>query len=387
MTQHITRTPCYDKKPTYIITSEGYLKAKDARLARIGIQEYRAFELGLTNRPAMDVIKVYRPPEEVFTPEAMDSFDGKPVTNDHPLDFVTVDNWRSLAIGTIQNPRKKDTFLVADLVVTDKGAIGDIVSGKTELSNGYSCVYDWTKGLTPSGESYDAIQREIRGNHVALVDSARCGPACSITDSEVKKMPDRKIIIDSIPFDLPEGAAAAVEKVVGERDAAIAAKKTIESKQADGVTVAGKTYTSAAVEALILAKDNEIAALKKDVMTPEQRDAMVQEWATTLDTGKRLMPALVTTGKTCDAIRREVVTSHYTENKATLDAVLGGQTVATADSGTLKVAFGVLAASVKVQPTTDALTTFQAPATTVPHGTVPVVDSRTAYLNRVQGRA
>lgn len=390
-TPHITFTPCFDKKPNYTFTSEGYLKADGARLARTGIQEYRAYELGLTDRPAMDVLKVYRPPEEVFAPDSLMSFNGKPITNDHPKDFVSSENWKELAVGTIHNPRQNGDYFSADLIVTDKAAINDIVSGKTELSNGYSCVYNWTKGVTPDGQTYDATQCQIRGNHVAIVDSARCGPACSITDSEVPKMTTRKVIVDGVPFEIPESAAAAVDKLSADRDAAVKAKTLAEAKTADGVTLNGKVHTTAEVVAIIAAKDAEIATIKKDVMTPEQRDAMVQEWATTLDTGKRLVPTLVTTGKTCDAIRREVIAHLHNDNKAIIDASLGGQDIKTADGNIIKTTFNILAASAKQPQARDALSNLQQPGVTAPTptadgGKAPVVDARTAYLNRVQGR-
>lgn len=390
-TPHITFTPCFDKKPNYTFTSEGYLKADGARLARTGIQEYRAYELGLTDRPAMDLVKVYRPPEEVFAPDSLASFNGKPITNDHPKDFVSSENWKGLAVGTIHNPRQNGDYFAADLVITDKTAISDVVSGKTELSNGYSCVYNWTKGVTPDGQTYDATQCQIRGNHVAIVDAARCGPACSIIDSEVPQMTTRKVVVDGIPFDLPEAAAAAVDKLSADRDAALKAKTLAESKTADGVMLNGKVHTAAEVTAIIAAKDSEITTIKKDVMTPEQRDAMVQEWATTLDTGKRLMPTLVTTGKTCDAIRREVITHLHNDNKAVVDASLGGQDIKTADGGAIKTTFNILAASAKQPQARDALSNLQQPGITAPTptadgGSAPTVDARTAYLLRMQGR-
>ena len=70
-------------KSKRVITDEGYMQVP-ARIGRTGIQEYRAGEIGLTDRDPMEIVKVFRPPEEVFDEESMRSFENKPVTNDHP---------------------------------------------------------------------------------------------------------------------------------------------------------------------------------------------------------------------------------------------------------------------------------------------------------------
>ncbi|MGB1276011.1 MAG: DUF2213 domain-containing protein, partial [Nannocystaceae bacterium] len=67
-------------------------------------------------------------------------------------------------------------------VMTDKATIEAIESGKRQVSNGYMADYDMTPGVTPDGQEYDAVQRNIRGNHIAIVDRARCGPVCAVAD-------------------------------------------------------------------------------------------------------------------------------------------------------------------------------------------------------------
>src|SRR5690554_6543345 len=79
-------------------TADGYLVA-EARVARTGIQEYLASELELTDRDPDTIIRVYRPPEEVFSKDTMRSFAYRPMTNDHPTESVSADNWRDVAVG------------------------------------------------------------------------------------------------------------------------------------------------------------------------------------------------------------------------------------------------------------------------------------------------
>lgn len=82
-------------------TADGYLVA-DARVARTGIQTYAGFEvdpdgsLGLRDKAT---VRVYRPDDEVFADAAMRSYAYRPVTNDHPSEAVTADNWRDVSVG------------------------------------------------------------------------------------------------------------------------------------------------------------------------------------------------------------------------------------------------------------------------------------------------
>ena len=74
------------------MTKDGYLVA-DVRVARTGIQQYLAREIGL-NRDG--IVNVYRPEETVFSKDSMATFSGKPVTMLHPPEAVTADNWRNM---------------------------------------------------------------------------------------------------------------------------------------------------------------------------------------------------------------------------------------------------------------------------------------------------
>lgn len=81
-------------------TRDGYLVA-EARIARTGVQNYTASELGLKDRKPGDVIRVYRPEEEVFAADAMAGLAHRPITIDHPSEMVTADNWRKHAVGSV----------------------------------------------------------------------------------------------------------------------------------------------------------------------------------------------------------------------------------------------------------------------------------------------
>ena len=155
---------------------EGYLLCLNVPVARTGSQDYLPEELGLPSEPG--VISVFRPEAEVFAPETMASFEGMPVTNDHPPDGVDIENIRRLQMGHAHNIRRgtgeESDLLLADLIITDERLIDLILDGKREISCGY------TYELAEENGRY--IQRKIRGNHIAVVDAGRAGPRVCIKD-------------------------------------------------------------------------------------------------------------------------------------------------------------------------------------------------------------
>lgn len=159
-------------------TPEGFLICRDVPLARTGEQTYLAHEIpGIPSRNGQ--IIAVRDEDEVFAPEAIESFRGKIFTDDHPDEDVTTSNFRALMRGAIMNPRRgtgdQSDKLLGDIIVYDPATIAKIKAGKREVSNGYDADYE----IIEPGR---ARQIRIRGNHVSLVDEGRCGPACAIRD-------------------------------------------------------------------------------------------------------------------------------------------------------------------------------------------------------------
>ncbi len=159
-------------------TPEGFLVCMDVPVARIGEYIYKSNEVPIEGGKD-GLVKIIRDEDEVFSEEAIQSFNGKPVTINHPNDFVTPENWKNLAHGTIQNTRRgegeQSDLLVADLVITTEDAIKLIKAGLREVSLGYDAQYDQIEpGL--------GKQKEIAGNHLALVVKGRAGNRCAIMD-------------------------------------------------------------------------------------------------------------------------------------------------------------------------------------------------------------
>ncbi|MDF1820710.1 MAG: DUF2213 domain-containing protein [Alcanivoracaceae bacterium] len=134
--------------------------------ARAGIQKYLARELGV---PGEDVIEVMRPPAEVR--RSAGTFEGVPITMDHPPCMVAADTLDRYAVGMVSAVRydSRTDQLRGDLLVWDPVAIHSIASGRRELSGGYEAEYD------EDGPGFR--QRDIKGNHLAIVPLGRSGSA------------------------------------------------------------------------------------------------------------------------------------------------------------------------------------------------------------------
>ena len=181
----------YTISPNQLETGEGFLICKNVPIARTGTQDYLGSELGLSGGDSGRIIAVIRSPDEVFSEAALASFEGKPVTNDHPPGLIGPDDVKNYEMGHAQNIRRgtgewKD-FMIADLHIHDRDLINAIQNGKREISCGYECDYAKNEDGTYS-------QKNIRGNHVAVVDRGRAGKRAAILDSDKNKAekPERK---------------------------------------------------------------------------------------------------------------------------------------------------------------------------------------------------
>lgn len=149
-------------------TPEGFLKVL-ARATRVGVLRYKT--------PDGKVVRELRHPDAVFDPESMQTLALKPYTNDHPPGLLDASNAAEYQIGMTGETISIDSnkYLQVLIVITDEKAITDAENGKVEVSPGYTCELDFQPGVY-EGQEYDAIQRNIRYNHLAQVKKGRSGP-------------------------------------------------------------------------------------------------------------------------------------------------------------------------------------------------------------------
>ena len=210
------------EKNSVSITDEGYLTFSAAPIARAGIYKYLAKEIGITDKSPLEAVSVYRPPSEVFNDSSMQSFKLKPVTNNHSpknLDSKTV---RMHTVGTVGEGIFRDNDLLrCNLVVEDKSAIDAVQSGKKQLSCGYNADIILEKGISDNGEAYDAIMRNIRGNHIAIVTQGRAGGKCNLFDEKPNNKRDLtlvKVMFDGMPHEIAEESKALFDEMSGKFD-------------------------------------------------------------------------------------------------------------------------------------------------------------------------
>jgi len=133
------------------------------------------------------IIRQLRHPDDVFSEESMATLMGLPTTNEHPSELVSKENAKNLLIGmTSDRPKKiqldddEESYIQQKVTFFDSESIEMIVSGeRQEMSLGYTCRLDEESGEW-NGQKYDYIQRDIRYNHLSLVDKARGGSECRV---------------------------------------------------------------------------------------------------------------------------------------------------------------------------------------------------------------
>lgn len=204
-----------------IKTDEGFIK--DAPIiGRVGILEYRNADGSIRRE--------YRPPEEAFKSDSLASIRGKPITLGHH-GLVTNSTYNhSKPIGTVLSDGRQDgNNIRADVVIYS------LDTDDRELSCGYQTELEETSGVTEDGQHYDAIQRNIRYNHLAIVPRGRAGNARlnmdgeQIWESEEKKMSEKIKLDSGIEYEVPAEVKVAYSAMVEKADAT---KKEFDALQA-----------------------------------------------------------------------------------------------------------------------------------------------------------
>jgi hypothetical protein len=238
-------------------TPEGYLICKDAIIGRSGFQDYFVSELTdpeglLKDRDPGEELPVYRDPSEVFSPSTLSSFEGKTFTVTHPDNLLDPDNDGDHHVGHAQNIRKGseplesgDWPMLADIIVKGADAIQRIRNGERQLSCGYAYK------LAKNGNGFE--QRNIIGNHVALVPKGRAGADARINDAapdkevrpvktdwlkKIKALGLKAFAVDATPEDLATAMDELAAPVAAPAVGGIETMKFIKiGKTADGVDI------------------------------------------------------------------------------------------------------------------------------------------------------
>ena len=171
--------------PSQRTTDEnGFLHVGASHITKAAVNPYYGREVPGWQEAGLDPEAVYyglRDPEELQA--SLETWAGLPLHIEHHIDSAEepqkLTRVGAVGTGAVWNP----PYVDAPLTVWDRAAIDAIEDGSfRELS----CAYRYDPDFTPGsyeGIPYDFIMRNIRGNHVALVEEGRAGPDVVVADS------------------------------------------------------------------------------------------------------------------------------------------------------------------------------------------------------------
>ncbi|ATW45293.1 DUF2213 domain-containing protein [Glaesserella parasuis] len=233
-----------DKKE---VDTNGWFEVKDNPLSKEGVFLYRGNQIILPDGSRAsntdDLIPVYRPADELSNPEAIDSFKLVPWVDEHTMlgseELGLTPAERKGVSGVVgEDVYFKDGVLYGNIKAFSENLARKIENGKKELSLGYRCSYERSSGEW-NGQKYDYIQRNLRGNHLALVDKGRMGAEVRVMDSQETGISYGNFIFtcDSLmeknEMNLEELLKQAVEKF-GDSATALAEIKKLLDEQGQG---------------------------------------------------------------------------------------------------------------------------------------------------------
>lgn len=215
MIENVARYDQGNVKGDAVLTDEGYIRA-NAVVTRTGILKYLNAD-GTVRREL-------RHPDDVWLADSISSMELIPITNNHPPEkLVSAENAKRLAIGYTGESIKKDGDLIlSNLVITDQEGVDAVTKhGRKGLSLGYTVDLEMQPG-NYKGEKYDARQRNIKYNHLAIVDRPRAGDEARIVLdgqdaeeilTEVQEMAKRNVKIDGQEIMLDESTADYIDRL------------------------------------------------------------------------------------------------------------------------------------------------------------------------------
>lgn len=255
------------KNDRYEITPEGFLTCR-ATVTRAGVFDYTDDE--------GNIIRELRSPEEVFAQESLTTLKMIPVTFQHPEEKrVTVDNNRRLNVGiTGENVTHDDEFVQCTVKIMDKAVVAYVLDrhrqGKdVELSCGYEAEVLPVAGEHPAEGHYDAVQKNIRYNHLSIVPRGRAGHNVKLKLDQTHKEKTmftfiRKAMkldgftMDAIEAEVPPEAKGVLDRLSAKLDEAVEVIRDGAAK------IAALTKKADEAQAKVDTMEEEVKKLKAD---------------------------------------------------------------------------------------------------------------------------
>lgn len=225
----------FDRNPLPKVskTKEGYIKGM-AIVTRTGIFKY------VDNQG--NIRLELRHPDDVLEAESLESLKQIPITVDHPTVLVDSTNAKNLSVGLTGETVKVDgENIETAITITALDGINAVDNGKEELSLGYTLDLEEEEGIY-NGQPYTHRQKNIRYNHLAIVERGRAGAnarlnfdsfECGmIVDENITHERENmvKINIDNVDVEVDEAVKKAYDSLNARLDAEIKSKSDIQKE-------------------------------------------------------------------------------------------------------------------------------------------------------------
>ena len=183
------------------IDDNGYMHVSLTPISKAQVSPYLGKELEGWEEQKLEPDRIYyglRDPDELK--KAAPTFNGMPLLlNHHEMDANVQP--KEFVVGSTGTDAEFDApYLMNSLSITDADAVQRVQDGTMKE---LSCCYFFTADFTPgtykeNGQNvpYDFVMRNIRGNHVALVEQGRAGHDVAVADElkeELKKRGKLKV--------------------------------------------------------------------------------------------------------------------------------------------------------------------------------------------------
>lgn len=284
----------------YMETSEGYLTVR-VPITRPGVFPY-ARQDGTVQMEA-------KLPDEIFSDRTMHSARSKPITDEHPNEPVTLDNYQAYAKGMSHtDAHVEDLKLYVSMTITDKDLIKKVYDGKREISIGFMSDVVAEAG-TYNGQPYEYVQRNIEINHIAIVEQGRAGPEVAIrADSDAWQIDSDEGGKNKMAKIKIEGSEYEVDPTVKAYIDALKAKEETAKVKGDSMDALQGRYD--ALEVKLQNVETELAKEKAKQVSADELDKQVEARVQLISTTKPLLgDSFDFTGKTEREIKEAVIST------------------------------------------------------------------------------
>ena len=221
----------------------GWTEIQNNPISKVGVFPYLGKQIDASLVPDK-IYMVYRPKEELSNVDCIESFKLQPIIDEHTMlgnePGLTPAEKKGVHGVSGENvwfdESDGDGTLKSNIKIFSKSLMDTIDNVKKDISLGYRCIYVLASGIF-NGVKYDAIQKSIRGNHVAIVHEGRMGREVAVLD-HMKFTLDSKELINMAKKEMQTKL-----KMIEDSVADVKAKMTAAKDESGLAELAGKIDT------------------------------------------------------------------------------------------------------------------------------------------------